>query len=75
MALEREREQERERELELERSAGQTVELEWARLERAEEVESMWQKGTEGLVVLEKVTGVLARLDRAGKAAEVVEEM
>lgn len=75
MELEREREQERERELEAERSAGQKVELDWESLERVEEVENMWQKGTEGLVVLERVTGVLARLERAGKAAEVVEEM
>lgn len=75
MELERERDQERERELEAERSAGQKVELDWERLERAKEVENMWQKGTEGLVVLERVTEVLARLERAGKAAEVVEEM
>lgn len=43
------------------------------RLERESEVRRMWGKGVEGLVGLERVTGVLARLERAGRAAEVVE--
>lgn len=72
---EREREQQKERELEMERSAGQEVELEGAMVERLEEVENTWQRGTEGLLRLERITEVLARLERAGKAAEVVEDM
>lgn len=40
-----------------------------------EEVEKMWGRGLEGLVGLERITEVLARLERAGKAAEVVEGM
>lgn len=43
--------------------------------EMGEEVESMWGRGVEGLVGLERITSVLARLERAGKAAEVVEGM
>lgn len=43
--------------------------------EMGEEVESMWGRGVEGLVGLERITSVLARLKRAGKAAEVVEGM
>lgn len=40
-----------------------------------EEVERMWGRGVEGLVGLERITEVLAKLERAGKAAEVVEGM
>lgn len=47
--------------------------LEGMQLGNLEEVESMWGKGTDGLVGLEKVTGVLAKLERAVVAAEVVE--
>lgn len=46
-----------------------------ARMERLEEMERMWERGTEGLVGLEKVTEVLATLERARKALEVVQEM
>lgn len=45
------------------------------KLERLDEMERMWEKGTEGLVGLEKVTEVLATLERARKAIEVVQEM
>lgn len=43
--------------------------------EMGEEAERMWGRGVEGLVALERITAVLARLERAGKAAEVVEGM
>lgn len=46
-----------------------------ARLERLEEMEGIWERGTEGLVGLEKVTEVLATLERARKAVEVVQDM
>lgn len=49
--------------------------LEQLKLSNLEEVKSMWGKGTEGLVELEKVTGVLTKLERAVKAAEVVERI
>lgn len=45
------------------------------KLGNLEEVEGMWGKGTEGLVELEKVTGVLAKLERATVAAKVVERI
>ena len=44
-------------------------------LERREDVERMWGRGAQGLVDLGKVPGVLAKLERAGKAVEVVEGM
>lgn len=46
-----------------------------AKMERLEEMERIWERGTEGLVGLEKVTEVLATLERATKAMEVVQEM
>lgn len=45
------------------------------KMERLEEMERMWERGTEGLVRLEKVTEVLATLERARKALEVVQDM
>lgn len=44
-------------------------------LERKGDVERMWGKGTRGLAELGEVTGVVAKLERAGKAMEVVEGM
>jgi len=44
-------------------------------LGRREDVERMWGRGTQGLVDLGRVPGILAKLERAGRAAEVVEEM
>lgn len=44
-------------------------------LERKEDVERMWTRGTQGLVDLGRLPGVMAKLERAGKAAEVVEEL
>ena len=41
-------------------------------LKRKDDVERMWGKGTEGLVELRKIPGVLAKLERAEKAVEVV---
>ena len=42
-------------------------------IERQQEIERMWAKGNEGLKELENVTGVMARLERARKAVEVVQ--
>ncbi len=42
-------------------------------LERRDEVEKMWKRGTEGLVGLGGVTEIMARLERAEKAIGVVE--
>ena len=44
-------------------------------LERRDEVEKTWGAGVEGLVGLEKVTGVVGKLERAARAVEVVEGM
>ena len=71
--LQKEREIEAERE-EMKMDVG-AMELDMGTLERREDVERMWVKGTEGLVELGKVPGVLAKLERAGKAVEVVEGM
>ena len=71
--LRKEREMEAERE-ETKMDLGVT-ELDMGTLERREDVERMWEKGTEGLVELGKVPSVLAKLERAVKAVEVVEGM
>ncbi|KAI4116172.1 MAG: hypothetical protein LQ338_007756 [Usnochroma carphineum] len=77
--LEREREGERRTGREVEGEVGGVREgeegLEGAVVQRVEEVEKMWGKGVEGLVELGKVTEVVARMERARKAAEVVEGM
>ena len=69
----------KEREMEAERQETKmdlgAMELDMGTLERREIVERMWGKGTEGLVELGKVPGVLAKLERAEKAVEVVEGM
>ena len=44
-------------------------------LKRKDDVERMWGRGTEGLVELRKIPGVLAKLERAEKVVEVVEGM
>ncbi len=41
-------------------------------LKRKDDVERMWGRGTEGLVELGRISTVLAQLERAEKAAEVV---
>ena len=71
--LRKEREMDAERE-ETKMDLGVT-ELDMGTLERREDVERMWGRGTEGLVELGKVPSVLAKLERAGKAVEVVEGM
>ncbi|KAL8675408.1 MAG: hypothetical protein Q9168_000239 [Polycauliona sp. 1 TL-2023] len=68
---------------ERERGTASEVEVEMERLkegglgeigiERRGEVEKTWGKGLEGLMELEKVTQVVARMERAKKAAEMVE--
>ena len=69
----------KEREMEAERQETKmdlgAMELDMGTLERREIVERMWGKGTEGLVELGKFPGVLAKLERAEKAVEVVEGM
>ena len=69
----------KEREMEAERQETKmdlgVTELDMGTLERREDVERMWEKGTEGLVELGKVPSVLAKLERAVKAVEVVEGM
>lgn len=44
-------------------------------LERKEDVERMWTRGTQGLVDLGRLPGVMAKVERAGKAADVVERL
>ena len=44
-------------------------------LKRKDDVESMWERGTEGLVELGKIPGLLANLERAEKAVDVVRGM
>lgn len=44
-------------------------------LERSKEVEKMWERGVDGLKGLEGLKGVVARLERAGTVAEIVEGM
>ena len=40
-----------------------------------DDVKKVWRRGTEGLVELGKTPGVLAKLERAEKAVEVVKGM
>lgn len=68
--LKREKDSERERE-----SKGVHVDVEdldMGTLKRKDDVERMWRRGTEGLVELGKIPGVLAKLERAEKAIEVL---
>lgn len=44
-------------------------------LKRKDDVEGMWGRGTKGLMELGKISGVLAKLERAEKAVEVVKGM
>ncbi|KAL9586717.1 MAG: hypothetical protein Q9212_000725 [Teloschistes hypoglaucus] len=74
--LEHERETEREREREAEEEftdATREGGLEAVVLERPEDMDKMWGRGLEGLMELRKVTEIMARMERAGKAAEVVD--
>lgn len=68
-----------EKELEREREAAKEImdvaPLNLGILDRKEDVERMWVRGTQELVDLGKIPGVLAKLERAGKASEVVEGM
>ena len=75
--LEGELQKEREAEAQREESRADldATDLDLCTLERRDDVERMWGRGTEGLVELGKVPGVLAKLERAGKAVDVVESM
>ena len=44
-------------------------------LRRKHDVERMWERGAEGLVELRNIPGVLAKLERAKKAVDVVRSM
>lgn len=46
-----------------------------AALERKQDMEEAWERGLESLVGLKGITEVVARLDRAAQAVEVVESM
>lgn len=75
--LESEREVEKGREREIEgmmKGSSEGV-VEIVGLERGEEVEKTWGRGLQGLAELANITEVMARLERAGKAAEMVEGM
>ncbi|KAF6219333.1 hypothetical protein HO133_005158 [Letharia lupina] len=70
--LKREKEMEKEREWQ-----GLHMEAEYLDLgivKRKDDMERMWGRGTERLVELGKIPGVLAKLERAEKAVEVVKE-
>lgn len=71
--LEAERVLERERGKDGVAVGGDVSLLEGVKVENLEEVERMWGRGVGGLAGLEKITGVLAKLERAATAAEVVE--
>ncbi|KAL9605669.1 MAG: hypothetical protein Q9179_001134 [Wetmoreana sp. 5 TL-2023] len=75
LEAEREKERGREREIEEEMQGKSEGGLEEVGLARGDEVENMWGRGTEGLVELRRVTELMAKMERAAKAAEVVEGM
>ncbi|KAL8854062.1 MAG: hypothetical protein Q9221_001185 [Calogaya cf. arnoldii] len=68
----KELERAREREVEVEMEGVREAGLGNIGLERGEDVEKTWGRGLEGLVELGRVTDVVARMERAKKAAEVV---
>ena len=68
-------EKELEKELEKERDSKgvriDTGNLDMGTLKRQADVERMWARGTDRLVELGRIPGVLAKLERAEKAVEV----
>ena len=66
------REKELEKKRELKRAHMDVENLDVGTLKRRDDVERMWGRGTEGLVELGTVPGVLAKLERAERAVEVV---
>lgn len=73
MELQREKDLEKERES---KDVNMDVEdLDIGALKRKDDVETMWGRGTVGLVELGRTPGVLAKLERAEKAVEVVKGM
>ncbi|CAL8577685.1 hypothetical protein XPA_003508 [Xanthoria parietina] len=75
LEAEREVERGREREVEVEMEGVRDGGLGGVGVERGDEVEKMWGRGLEGLVELGRVTDVVAKMERAKRAAEVVEGM
>ncbi|KAI4223339.1 MAG: hypothetical protein L6R36_005488 [Xanthoria steineri] len=71
----REVERGREKEVEVEMEGVRDGGLGGVGVERRAEVEKMWGRGVEGLVELGRVTEVVAKMERAKRAAEVVEGM
>ena len=73
MELQREKDLEKERES---KDVNMDVEdLDIGALKRKDDVETMWERGTVGLVELGRTPSVLAKLERAEKAVEVVKGM
>lgn len=55
--------------------AAKAVSVEVGNMERIDEMQSTWQKGNENLAALKSgLGGTVARMEKAQKAAEVVEE-
>ncbi|KAI4208798.1 MAG: hypothetical protein LQ349_009624, partial [Xanthoria aureola] len=75
LEAEREVERGREKEVEVEMEGGRDGGLGGVGVERGAEVEKMWGRGVEGLLELGRVTDVVAKMERAKRAAEVVEGM
>ncbi|KAL8928551.1 MAG: hypothetical protein Q9208_001785 [Pyrenodesmia sp. 3 TL-2023] len=75
--LESETEAEKVREKEIENIMKGSSEgvLEIVGLERGEEVKKAWGRGLEGLAEFGNITEIVSRMERAGKAAEMVEGM
>ncbi|KAI4098996.1 MAG: hypothetical protein LQ339_006189 [Xanthoria mediterranea] len=71
----REVERGREKEVEVEMEGVRDGGLGGVGVERGAEVEKIWGRGLEGLVELGRVTEVVAKMERAKRAAEVVEGM
>ncbi len=75
METERKREKELENESDPEDVHQDLVTLNTGTLKQKDDVKRVWERGTEGLVGLWKVPSVLASLERADKAVEVVKGM
>lgn len=65
----------REEDLEKERNSKSVENLDIGNQKRLDDMTGMWGKGTKGLVELGKIPGILAKLERAEKAVEVVKGM
>ncbi len=75
LEIERKREKELEKESDPKDVHLDLVTLNTGTLKHKYDVKGMWERGTEGLVGLWKIPGVLANLERADKAVDVVKGM